>query len=68
MSALSTLVFDLVRFGFTAMLFGILVAIVFPMSNASKVLIVGGFCLMFSGAVGVFVVRWWEYREGKGET
>ena len=64
MSALEALVWDFIRFGFGAIVLGVVVAVMLPESSASAMLIVGGMSLMFAGVVGVFVVRWWNYREG----
>ena len=64
MSALEALVWDFIRFGFGAIVLGVIVAVMLPGSSVSAMLIVGGMSLMFSGVVGVFIVRWWDYREG----
>jgi hypothetical protein len=64
---LETLMVDFVRFGFSAMFVGILSAILLPTSTAGALLITGGFALLFSGFVGVIVVKWWEYRQGEIE-
>ena len=63
-SALHTLVWDLVRFGFSAMMLGVVVAVAVPGSSASSLLLVGGLTLMLSGVVGAVVLKWWDYREG----
>lgn len=64
MSVLNLLVWDCVRFGFLAIILGIVVGVAIPESSVATTLIVGGLVLMLSGVVGVFVVRWWDYRQG----